>query len=153
MCICVWLLIIGFVFVIFSVFFFFKQKTAYEMRISDWSSDVCSSDLSGLGCTAAVVQAIPETDAVRQTPQCRGHCHCAGALRLRLGYRSPGDGHRILIKTADRSSSTFTHRRMSPLQTEQPIGRASCRERVCQYVYIQVVAVTLIKNTQKHTQN
>src|SRR3546814_11581483 len=29
----------------FSRFFFFKQKTAYEMRISDWSSDVCSSDL------------------------------------------------------------------------------------------------------------
>src|SRR3546814_1730638 len=29
------------------VFFFFKQKTAYEMRISDWSSDVCSSDLAG----------------------------------------------------------------------------------------------------------
>src|SRR3546814_7938238 len=28
------------------VFFFFKQKTAYEMRISDWSSDVCSSDLA-----------------------------------------------------------------------------------------------------------
>src|SRR3546814_9850069 len=31
--------------VLFLVFFFFKQKTAYEMRISDWSSDVCSSDL------------------------------------------------------------------------------------------------------------
>src|SRR3546814_4452246 len=30
------------------VFFFFKQKTAYEMRISDWSSDVCSSDLRTL---------------------------------------------------------------------------------------------------------
>src|SRR3546814_20445669 len=29
----------------FLLFFFFKQKTAYEMRISDWSSDVCSSDL------------------------------------------------------------------------------------------------------------
>src|SRR3546814_10012303 len=29
----------------FHFFFFFKQKTAYEMRISDWSSDVCSSDL------------------------------------------------------------------------------------------------------------
>src|SRR3546814_19860610 len=28
------------------IFFFFKQKTAYEMRISDWSSDVCSSDLN-----------------------------------------------------------------------------------------------------------
>src|SRR3546814_7117740 len=31
------------------VFFLFKQKTAYEMRISDWSSDVCSSDLQGAG--------------------------------------------------------------------------------------------------------
>src|SRR3546814_7881541 len=30
----------------FLLFFFFKQKTAYEMRISDWSSDVCSSDLA-----------------------------------------------------------------------------------------------------------
>src|SRR3546814_7847814 len=30
-------------------FFFFKQKTAYEMRISDWSSDVCSSDLETQG--------------------------------------------------------------------------------------------------------
>src|SRR3546814_16429758 len=30
-----------------SFFFFFKQKTAYEVRISDWSSDVCSSDLRG----------------------------------------------------------------------------------------------------------
>src|SRR3546814_10574255 len=32
--------------VMFCFFFFFKQKTAYEMRISDWSSDVCSSDLT-----------------------------------------------------------------------------------------------------------
>src|SRR3546814_1043765 len=32
---------------IYCVFFFCKQKTAYEMRISDWSSDVCSSDLNG----------------------------------------------------------------------------------------------------------
>src|SRR3546814_18812415 len=30
---------------VYFLFFFFKQKTAYEMRISDWSSDVCSSDL------------------------------------------------------------------------------------------------------------
>src|SRR3546814_4014927 len=34
-----------------SLFFFFKQKTAYEMRISDWSSDVCSSDLLPEGIT------------------------------------------------------------------------------------------------------
>src|SRR3546814_19713968 len=40
------------------LFFLFKQKTAYEMRISDWSSDVCSSDLAGnLGplCTKSLV--------------------------------------------------------------------------------------------------
>src|SRR3546814_6559993 len=35
----------SFVFIIVSIFFFFMQKTAYEMRICDWSSDVCSSDL------------------------------------------------------------------------------------------------------------
>src|SRR3546814_13180187 len=34
----------------FLFFFFFKQKTAYEMRISDWSSDVCSSDLPAYLC-------------------------------------------------------------------------------------------------------
>src|SRR3546814_7191368 len=38
--------------VFFVFFFFFKQKTAYELRISDWSSDVCSSDLvAGTGRT------------------------------------------------------------------------------------------------------
>src|SRR3546814_10692289 len=35
------------------LFFFFKQKTAYVMRISDWSSDVCSSDLPGSKATIA----------------------------------------------------------------------------------------------------
>src|SRR3546814_19325538 len=42
----------------FVVFFFFKQKTAYEMRISDWSSDVCSSDLLRHGqlCQQALIQ-------------------------------------------------------------------------------------------------
>src|SRR3546814_2971818 len=34
-----------------GVFFFIKQKTAYEMRISDWSSDVCSSDLASVAGT------------------------------------------------------------------------------------------------------
>src|SRR3546814_8876315 len=33
---------------LYCFFFFFKQKTAYEMRISDWSSDVCSSDLNNV---------------------------------------------------------------------------------------------------------
>src|SRR3546814_5524710 len=42
---------------IFFLFFFFKQKTAYEMRISDWSSDVCSSDLPP-SLSARAVQSI-----------------------------------------------------------------------------------------------
>src|SRR3546814_8948576 len=50
-------------------FFFFKQKTAYEMRISDWSSDVCSSDLSihaGLW-TSAALNAPPQNVPVLRT--------------------------------------------------------------------------------------
>src|SRR3546814_19096643 len=47
-----------------SYFFFFKQKTAYEMRISDWSSDVCSSDLTSpsvfvLSCRSAILNSWP----------------------------------------------------------------------------------------------
>src|SRR3546814_18693411 len=43
-----------FVLVLVFIFFFFKQKTAYEMRISDWSSDVCSSDLHQRAAEPAV---------------------------------------------------------------------------------------------------
>src|SRR3546814_1758302 len=41
---------------LFTLFFFFKQKTAYEMRISDWSSDVCSSDLTRVKEALRLVQ-------------------------------------------------------------------------------------------------
>src|SRR3546814_10616549 len=41
---------------LYSVFFFFKQKTAYEMRISDWSSDVCSSDLVAVPGDVPIVE-------------------------------------------------------------------------------------------------
>src|SRR3546814_5177340 len=41
-----------------DVFFFFKQKTAYELRISDWSSDVCSSDLYVPVMVAAILLAV-----------------------------------------------------------------------------------------------
>src|SRR3546814_9739995 len=41
------------------LFFFFKQKTAYEMRISDWSSDVCSSDLKQRFTVAIAQHAAP----------------------------------------------------------------------------------------------
>src|SRR3546814_12266982 len=66
------------------VFFFFKQKTAYELRISDWSSDVCSSDLPardvvlGHRPRAAADRAVPDGD--RADRGCRGVTGERGAL-------------------------------------------------------------------------
>src|SRR3546814_2745023 len=49
-----------------SIFFFFKQKTAYEMRISDWSSDVCSSDLVDQNLAQQALVAVQSYVAIRQ---------------------------------------------------------------------------------------
>src|SRR3546814_13552987 len=46
------------------LFFFFKQKTAYEMRISDWSSDVCSSDLRSVHQCIIIGRRFVERDAL-----------------------------------------------------------------------------------------
>src|SRR3546814_6901493 len=54
-----------------SLFFFFKQKTAYEMRISDWSSDVCSSDLSGARPRGTAAGS--QRSASRRRRNCRRH--------------------------------------------------------------------------------
>src|SRR3546814_3586313 len=70
------------VFIVYIVFFFFKQKTAYEMRISDWSSDVCSSDLArcgakrhaALSCTASSEgksQRMAQTRIIKKYPNRR----------------------------------------------------------------------------------
>src|SRR3546814_8928159 len=49
----------------FFLFFFFKQKTAYEMRISDWSSDVCSSDLPARSARGSAGLRSPDLDQLR----------------------------------------------------------------------------------------
>src|SRR3546814_7905904 len=64
---------------VFLFLFFFKQKTAYEMRISDWSSDVCSSDLcrvigSQLGNRGIVIFLLHVVMTAGQGN--RGHSHC-----------------------------------------------------------------------------
>src|SRR3546814_424240 len=54
----------------FFVFFFFKQKTAYEMRISDWSSDVCSSDLNSFSsATVSATVAVLFASSQRAKPR------------------------------------------------------------------------------------
>src|SRR3546814_19148122 len=55
-----------------GVFFFFKQKTAYEMRISDWSSDVCSSDLDAQPGTANAAPATLSLARIRFAPEIEG---------------------------------------------------------------------------------
>src|SRR3546814_12908277 len=90
-------------FVCSFVFFFFKQKTAYEMRISDWSSDVCSSDLEGdrraVGDRAADDQSRyrrsvdAQEPAVRSVPQAvRERCRGARGEQQRAAARSVADG-------------------------------------------------------------
>src|SRR3546814_9026723 len=71
------------------VFFFFKQKTAYEMRISDWSSDVCSSDLdlgrqrSGRPANSAACRAgAGRRHPVRPLRAAAGARRCNGYTRL-----------------------------------------------------------------------
>src|SRR3546814_10287450 len=106
-----------------SWFFFCKQKTAYEMRISDWSSDVCSSDL----CQRS---AITVSARIRQR---RKKLHYQIAVRgvdlnpvdpaLPASPRGSGKGSDYLFDF--RNSHGIWH---------DEIGRASCRERVCQYV-------------------
>src|SRR3546814_13166982 len=61
--------VLFYVFFLF-VFFFFKQKTAYEMRISDWSSDVCSSDLGRARDADTYVAHVPD-DRVMFAPSIR----------------------------------------------------------------------------------
>src|SRR3546814_1620495 len=75
-----------------SVFFFFKQKTAYEMRISDWSSDVCSSDLEAADALDALAGEHGNIDAgLQRQAQVRAPAD-AGVLALRvLAHDDPVD--------------------------------------------------------------
>src|SRR3546814_4711671 len=81
---------------IILIFFFFKQKTAYEMRISDWSSDVCSSDL--LAAYRFHPLALPRHDegaadvAVLDEALAVFHAEYVGQLQRR-GARSVGNRH------------------------------------------------------------
>src|SRR3546814_4419805 len=97
------------------LFFFFKQKTAYEMRISDWSSDVCSSDLA---------TSHPDFE---QFLACFGIMDKIGMARCLIQI----ERFNILRDGADKA---LPQRKLGDMHRFLQIGRASCRERVCQYV-------------------
>src|SRR3546814_3028424 len=107
------------------VVFIFKQKTAYEIRISDWSSDVCSSDLSARrlpsmrhGGGAVFVDQRAAAEAVEAE---------GGVQRMRFVMRD-GMGENMAAAGSRLEASG------APAAIDIEIGIASCRERVCQYV-------------------
>src|SRR3546814_18974311 len=71
-------------------FFFFKQKTAYEMRISDWSSDVCSSDLPTGDTCAAPFPGEPGRSAGTGPAPVRGSARWPPACRWSGAGTAPG---------------------------------------------------------------
>src|SRR3546814_8256061 len=100
-------------------FFFFKQKTANDMRISDWSSDVCSSDLTtklytDFGLLTANPSICEDTDRVF-------------SLLTGLGARRP-------LKLLLQSPLTLHETMVALIKAEaaQEIARASCRVTECQ---------------------
>src|SRR3546814_6272348 len=93
------------------VFFFFKQKTAYEMRISDWSSDVCSSDLQ------------QRADEEGADGGGKAALDGTGRGEQRGARRRPGDGDRQARLQGEVDAA-------EPHRSEE----RSCRERVCKYV-------------------
>src|SRR3546814_6474617 len=103
------------------VFLFFKQKTAYEMRISDWSSDVCSSDLEqaddaeAAGAEAGVVgQGVAQVaDSDDDDRPVVGQADLPGDLVVQVGH---------VVTDPTRAVGA---------EVGQEIGRASCRERGC----------------------
>src|SRR3546814_8995326 len=102
--------------------FFFKQKTAYEMRISDWSSDVCSSDLMvEIGC----VELVNRVETGRTF-----HAY------FNPGRPMPSEAQAVHgLSDAFLADKPGFHELCEDLmEFIDEIGRASCRERVCQYV-------------------
>src|SRR3546814_9666656 len=96
---------------------FFKQKTAYELRISDWSSDVCSSDLPHERQVGLEVPVADVGDVEADDPEANQDDPLPAPVLLQplLGQRpeAPGQAAR------------------EPERPRDQIGRAACRERVC----------------------
>src|SRR3546814_4532480 len=102
--------------------FFFKQKTTCEMRISVWSSDVCSSDLGVLLSDDISMDALKCSLGERAGAALAAGCDVA----LHCNCKPEEMEH---VAAAVGALSPEAQRRIAA-----EIGRASCRERVCQYV-------------------
>src|SRR3546814_4180903 len=99
------------------MFFFFKQKTAYEMRISDWSSDVVLF-------RSALAEGRDQGRAVRR------YLEALEAHKPRRGRKRTPDSIKRRLTAVDTEYASADPLKRLHLE----IGRASCRERVCLYV-------------------
>src|SRR3546814_13114259 len=104
------------------------------MRISDWSSDVCSSDLDG------VVEPVHLDPAAALQPLQRT---VNKPIDIDLLEPAGDPGGESLYVSERKVYPRDVSGRFDKLRKLAEIGRASCRERVCQYVYILVVRVSL----------
>src|SRR3546814_19316021 len=109
------------------------------MRISDWSSDVCSSDLAGDEMPADVKLAASTDEVTECLVAVVTHVAAFVVIRHRDAGRSqPGGGIR--------TEHALSRHQLEANCTADEIGRAACRERVVQQWYITVVDVSLNKN-------
>src|SRR3546814_15682440 len=127
-------------------FFFFKQKTAYEMRISDWSSDVCSSDLK----RARIDDIIAAAGVARGTfyNYYTSIEELLDDLWERVGkepFKRIQSATHNLSDPAERLAAEA--RLVLDMAQRNQIGRASCRERACQCWSISGVAELVKKKT------
>src|SRR3546814_11826076 len=125
------------------------------MRISDWSSDVCSSDLEGVLARDDLLGKAEDTRPV--IPRLFAHPLVVEAddVRVRAVINREGDALALALieqrgelqDVADRGPAK-TIQALVVVPHDAQIGRASCRERVCPYVSIPGVAVSLHKKKQ-----
>src|SRR3546814_15766095 len=124
--------------------FFFKQKTAYEMRISDWSSDVCSSDLIQY-IDKRILGVNMERQQVLSTDQPRLQVDAFARFRITNPVRMY-----TAIRNEEKLQTQLETILGSSLRNELGTnGRESGKARVCQYVSISVGEVAMNKNNKK----
>src|SRR3546814_20598520 len=118
-----------------SVLFFFKQKTAYEMRISDWSSDVCSSDLPDRFATGSKLGLLLIEFRFHQAVEVDDDIFHLGIIHRSLGIGAPGvERARIIGEKADHENRGKVDEFQAPRILDAEIGSASCRGRGSQKV-------------------
>src|SRR3546814_2489541 len=123
------------------MFFFFKQKTSYEMRISDWSSDVCSSDLRNAGISASA----PSATTSSRVP-------AATASRIRAAATSGDRPLSIALSLSPRTlPSALSALRLISVRTDPGATRSEEHTSELQSLKRISYAVFCFKKTIEHS--